>query len=364
MTKKERIQLMLKGKQIDYLPSQVDFVPQRLKRFLREIDKDKDEYNIWADNHFFNIFPLTASDNFSSGSIEDEKLIDLAISKKIIEKHADDKCIYDNFHISWIKNINGLMNVNYPLKNKKDLDSFDWPNPNMEGIFDHIKDQLKVNFHEFYIVGYQHQILFDRAWLLYGYENLMIDLIKDVSFVEQFLDILLEYQIGLAYRYIEMGIDAIQTGEDYGMQKGLIIDEKLWRKLIKPRLAKLWEVYRNAGVTVMHHSCGDIEKIIPDLIEIGLEVLNPIQPRAMSIERIARKYDDKICFHGGIDTQGVLPFGTPQEVMKAVKKTIEVLGANRNYIIAPSQEIMIEVPKENIIALIDGIKEYRYNCGA
>ncbi|MBC7217256.1 MAG: uroporphyrinogen-III decarboxylase-like protein, partial [Candidatus Caldatribacterium sp.] len=132
-----------------------------------------------------------------------------------------------------------------------------------------------------------------------------------------------------------------------------------WRRLFKPRLEKIWRVYRESGVVVMHHSCGDVRLVIEDMLDIGLQVLHPVQPHAMSLEELAQKFGERLVFHGGIDTQRLLPFGTPQEVKEAVQRCIETLGKHRKYIIAPSQEIMNEVPTENILALVEAIREYR-----
>ncbi len=187
----------------------------------------------------------------------------------------------------------------------------------------------------------------------------MYALATDEGFVEELMDRILEFQIGIAHRFVELGVDAVRTGDDYGMQQGMQMNPKLWRRIIKPRLAKIWKVYHDSGIMVMHHSCGNIEEIIPDFIKMGLEVLHPVQPLVMSVEGLAKKFGKKLAFFGGIDTQKLLPFGKPPEVLEAVEHCIETLGANKKYIIAPSQEIMNDVPTENIKALVEGIKKYR-----
>lgn len=358
MTKKERMKSMIEGKSIDCLPSQLDFVPHRLNSLLEETHMSLDDYDAWSCNHFFYIYPLTESCNYSLGSKEDQKLIELAVNNGLIKPHEDDRFVYDNFHVKWLKNIDGIRDVINPLI-YKNLKTFPWPDPDIPGLFDHTLKGLCKYSEKNYIVGLQHLILFERAWLLFGYENLMIELSADVKFVEQLMDKILEYQIGIAKNFVKLGVDAVRTGDDYGTQQSLQMDPKLWRRVIKPRLAKIWEIYRKADITVMHHSCGNIEEIIPDLIEIGLEILHPLQPLAMPIERLAKKFGRNIAFFGGIDTQKLLPFGKPQEILEAVEQCVKILGSKGRYIIAPSQEIMNDVPTENIIALVDGIKKYR-----
>jgi len=278
----------------------------------------------------------------------------------LIDPHPDDRYIYDNFHVVWLKNVDGIRDVVNPGKGNPDLDAFPWPRADVPGLFDHVLDGLAQHKNEYYVVGLQHLGLFERSWLFLGYENLMEKLAADITYVEELMDRILEFHVGLAHCFVELGVvDAVRTGDDYGTQKNLQFSPNMWRRLIKPRLAKIWEIYRNAGITIMHHSCGNIEAVIPDLIELGLEVLHPVQPLAMSIERLAEKFGKQIAFHGGIDTQQLLPFGIPGEVSAAMKHCVETLGANGRYIIAPSQEIMNDVPIENIKALVDGIKKYR-----
>jgi uroporphyrinogen decarboxylase len=358
MNRKERLRAMVRGGSIDRLPSQLDFVPHRLRRLLEELRMGSAEFDRWADNHFFHVYPLSESCYYSSGSPEDQKLIDLAVARGLIERHPDSRCIYDNFGVSWLKNLDGIRDVDNPLKGR-DLAAFPWPDPQTPGIFDHVADGLTRQRDEQYVVGLQHLLLHERAYLLLGYNEYMMALADDPGLVEELLDRILDFHLGLARRFIELGVDAVRTGDDYGTQLGLQMDPALWRRLIKPRLARLWGAYREAGVTVMLHSCGNIESILPDLIEIGLEVLHPIQPLAMSPERLSQRFGEKLVFHGGIDTQQLLPFGRPSEVREAVRRCVATLGRHRRYIIAPSQEIMNDVPTSNILALLEGIREQR-----
>ena len=177
--------------------------------------------------------------------------------------------------------------------------------------------------------------------------------------VGEMLDKILEYNIGLADEYIAFGIDAIRIGDDYGTQVALQISPDMWRKFIKPRLTELYKYYRDAGIIILQHSCGCVTDVIGDMLEIGLQILHPVQPLAMDINYLAKEFGKDLVFFGGIDTQQLLPFGTPEEVKAATKNCIDVLGANNKYIISSAQELMMDVPTENILAIIDGINEYR-----
>jgi uroporphyrinogen decarboxylase len=127
----------------------------------------------------------------------------------------------------------------------------------------------------------------------------------------------------------------------------------MWRKYFKPTLAKLGERLRAANITYFLHCCGHLEPIIPDLIEIGVEILHPLQPEAMDIAMLKREYGQHLTFMGGISTQRLLPFGSPEEVARVTKETMASMGKGGGYICAPSKPIMRDVPFENGLALVE-----------
>jgi uroporphyrinogen decarboxylase len=170
------------------------------------------------------------------------------------------------------------------------------------------------------------------------------------DFVETLLDKITDYQMEIAKRYVQIGIACGRTGDDYGGKTGMLFSPTMWRRFIKPRLKRVWQVYQDAGIPIIHHSCGNIYSIIPDLIELGADILNPIQPDAMDIAKVKEQFGDKLTLYGGISTAGALALGTPQEVEEDVFRTTAILGINGGYIIAPAQGITSEVSIENIEA--------------
>jgi uroporphyrinogen decarboxylase len=129
----------------------------------------------------------------------------------------------------------------------------------------------------------------------------------------------------------------------------------LWRKFIKPRLAELIALAKKKGKKVTLHSCGKVQEILPDLVEIGLDVFNPFQPEVMDIFAIKRQYQGRLAFWGGISIQRLLPFGTPEEVKREVKRIIEEIGKSGGYIAAPSHALPKDIPCENILAMMEVI---------
>ena len=133
----------------------------------------------------------------------------------------------------------------------------------------------------------------------------------------------------------------------------------MWREFIKPRLARIYKVYKDAGLPVLHHSCGDCYEFIDDLIEIGVDALHPIQASCMDIHKLEKRYGDRIVYYGGFDMHSFLEKGTPDEVRANVKHTIETLGKHGRMVCA-AVNILDNIPIANFEALIDAIKEYRY----
>ena len=193
---------------------------------------------------------------------------------------------------------------------------------------------------------------------LCGFENCFaaiadMDMEEEVNYL---LDGITNYQCEMAKRYIKLGVQCGRTGDDYGIQKTMMISPTLWRKLFKPRLKKIVSVYKDAGLPVIHHTCGNVLPIIPDLIEVGIDVLNNVQPEAMPRTEVA-KFKGQIAFYGGISTQHALPHGTEEEVYAEVKSALEELGPDTGLLLSGSQAVASDVPIKNVNALFTALNE-------
>jgi len=159
--------------------------------------------------------------------------------------------------------------------------------------------------------------------------------------------------VALARRFVALGVDGGYFGDDYGAQKSLLFSPRIWRELFKPRLARMFAVFREAGLPVIMHSDGDIAEIVPDLVEIGLTALNPVQPEVSDHAWLKRTFGDRLAFYGGVSTQTVLPHGTPAEVRTAVTACTGTLAADgTGLVIAPSHRMTADIPMENVDALL------------
>ena len=181
--------------------------------------------------------------------------------------------------------------------------------------------------------------------------------------MERLLDIPFSYHLTAARKLVEMGVDMIWTGDDVGGQHSMIISPGTWRRFLKPRMATFISTLKaaNPNVKVAYHSDGNIYPIIPDLIEIGLDILNPIQPLSMDPAELKRDFGDRLCFWGSIDEQHTLPFGTPADVANEVLTRLRTIGKGGGLIIGPCQHIQLDTPLDNFWAMANTIVNTPYS---
>ena len=244
--------------------------------------------------------------------------------------------------------------TDYPLK-EASLEGYRFPDPGKIMELADIPAFIDKNREKF-VIGALGFSLYERAWILRGVEPVLMDLMENPSFVEELFDRIVEFNLGITERLCQFPIDAFHYGDDWGQQHGLIMSPQLWRKVFKQRLQRLYGVVRQAGLPVSVHSCGDITEIIPDLIEIGVSMITPLQAEALDFKFLKREYGRDLTFWGGVSTQKTFPYGTPDEVRAEVRERIRVLGKGGGYILAPSHELQGDVPLENMLAFIDEAK--------
>lgn len=195
--------------------------------------------------------------------------------------------------------------------------------------------------------------LYERAWTLAGMEELMMAMVLDKPFVHTLLDRILEVNLGIIERACSYPIDAMMFGDDWGQQTGLQMGIGHWREFIKPRIRQMYGAVKARGKRVFIHSCGNVDELFPELIECGLDVFNPFQPEVIDVEAAKREYGRDLTFFGGISTQRLLPYGTPDQVRSEVRRLLDVVGQNGGLIAAPAHAIPGDARPENIEAMIE-----------
>ena len=265
----------------------------------------------------------------------------------------------DEFGVVWNRTVDkDIGNPEPSLAHTSDLRKLTLPDPKDPRRFESIP-AFCAEFSDRFLMGSIGFSLFERAWTLRGMENLLIDMATESDFVEELLDRITEYNLAVVDRLAEFPLDAIHFGDDWGQQHGLIMGPIYWRKYLKPRLARVYERVKSKGKFVSIHSCGDIREVLPDLIDIGLDMFNPFQPEVMNVEAVKRKYGKHLTFHGGISTQKTLPYGTAEDVRAEVRKRIATVGKDGGYVCAPAHSIPGDVPVENMLALIDELQNQK-----
>jgi uroporphyrinogen decarboxylase len=265
----------------------------------------------------------------------------------------------DEFGCTWDRSKGMPHPVAYPLHDEQSrLEDYVMPDPWHEGRFDQARKLVERNKGEVFLFGKLGMCLFERAWSIRGFEELLLDIGLRPDFVEELLDrILYEWNLPIIDQQMDLGADGFYFGDDWGSKTSLFFSTEMWRRLIKPRLAVCYQRVKEKGGIVGQHSDGNILAVIPDLIEIGLDVLNPIQPSVYDPNVVKRKYGEKITLYGGIDVETILPFGSPQQVAAEMRMRAATLGMGGGYILQSSHTIMTDVPLENITTYIETCHE-------
>jgi uroporphyrinogen decarboxylase len=263
----------------------------------------------------------------------------------------------DEFGVVWDRTIDVDIGMphSYILQDMQ-LDEYTLPDSLDPRRYSHLTEECRQQRDKFILCAFGFS-LFERAWSLRGMEQLLVDMIQDPGYVDALLDRILEYNLEIIGEVVKYDIDGIQFGDDWGQQHGLIMGPKLWRRFIKPRVAKMYKKLKDAGKSVFIHSCGDIKEIFDDIIELEVDAFRPFQPEVLDVYEMKAKYGDRMTFYGGISTQITLPFGTPEQVRLEIQRLRSRLSHNGGYILAPAHYVPGDVPLSNLLALIEEVCE-------
>ncbi len=331
MTKREVVRAVLEGERPPYVPWSFSFTVEAREKLA----------GYYGSNDL-----LTASDSHILG---------LGNDIGIFEDIGGD-CFRDMFGVVWDRSVDKDIGVvrGFVLP-EPDLRHYTLPDPLNPRFFEEIRERIARWGDRFrvYQIGFS---LFERAWTLRGMENLLMDFYDNPGFVRELFRFIADYNIAQLREAVKYDIDAVYFGDDYGMQRGLIMGPVFWREFIKPELARMYCAAREAGKFVIIHSCGDVDELFDDLIGIGLSCFNPFQPEVMDVAEIMKRYRGRLSFYGGISTQRTLPYGSPDDVREEARRLI-ALGHEGGLILSPAHAVEGDVPLENMLAMIEEVKK-------
>lgn len=331
MTKREIIRMVLEGERPPYVPWSFSFTIEAREKLTAHYGTD--ELMDVLGNH----------------------LLGLGSDIGFFEAIGED-CVRDVFGVVWDRSIDkDIGNPKGRVLPEPTLDGYDFPDPHDSRFFDDIPEKINRWSDRFrvYQLGFS---LFERAWTMRGMEQLMMDFYDHPSFVRDLLESIADYNIAQVRKALEFDIDGVYFGDDWGQQHGLLMGPDIWRTFIRPVLARMYGAVRDAGKYVFIHSCGDVDELFDDLIEIGVNCFNPFQPEVMVVASLLGRYRGRLSFHGGLSTQRTLPYGTVDDVRRETRWLIEI-GQAGSYILSPAHAVEGDVPLENMLAFIEAVHQ-------
>jgi uroporphyrinogen decarboxylase len=360
MKPRERVEMALHHEKPDRCPMQISFTPEFAVRLRKDMEiQGKRVHNPHGGGNTYELERLLE---------EDMLLTSVGWANSY---YLDDKPYTDEWGISW--NIHPYDTPfgpgsyteisSHPLAEDATITSYQPPDPHRPELYKESAQMIRDYKADYWIVGVTVTTIFETAWALRGLEQMMLDMTMNPDLANHLLDIPYHYHLTVAKILVEMGVDMIWTGDDVGSQNQMMISPAMWRKYLKPRMANFISELKaiNPKIKIAYHSDGNVESIIPELIEIGVDVLNPIQPASMNPAKIKKEYGNKLCFWGTIDEQQTLPFGTPGDVINEVNQRLETVGFDGGLILAPTHHVQLDTPLENFWAMVNSITQTPYS---
>lgn len=277
-----------------------------------------------------------------------------------LKRQVDERHVRDGYGGIWRQDMKPWHLETPPLANPS-FDGYAFPKPEIFFRPDWKEEARRrcAEVKDSFLIGNLGWGLFERCWTLRGFENALTDAIAEPDFFEEMLDRLTELYLAFVDYTCDLPVDAILFGDDWGDQRGVIIGPERWRRFIKPRWARIYAAVHARGKLVMAHSCGSVADIMPDIIEIGMDVLESCQPEAagMNPYELKRNWGDKITFWGCLGSQSTIPRGTPSEIQAEVRRLKKEMARGGGFILAPAKPIQSETPTENAVAILDAFTE-------
>jgi len=347
MTPRERVITALSRKTPDRVPKEAMFSPATLKLFKEKTGSDSPE-------DYFDIEVRYLEPKQCKEKVDFSRYL----------PNLPPGATVDEWGLAEVKgSMYHFTRYIHPMKqmvSAKELDKYPFPDLSSPCHFDGFRELISTWHKQGYFVMGIGPDIFERAWYLRGMERLFEDWITNPDFAIKLMDKITTIWTKALIKMVKMGVDGIFIGDDVGAQNQMLISPTSFRQWVKPYHARLIQEIKkvNPNLIIAYHSDGFIEPIIPDLIEIGVDVLNPVQPECMDPNRLKQRYGRDLAFWGTIGTQTTMPFGSPNDVRRVVKERIKTVGRGGGLLIAPTHVLEPDVPWENILAFFEAVEEY------
>jgi uroporphyrinogen decarboxylase len=352
MNAHERVLMTLHHQQPDRVPKYARFTPGAIGKFRPHL----------GDTDYRDYFDL---DIRHVGLRPSKRMVDFRAYYEVLPPNV----AFDDWGLPFVTG--SEFHQRYPfyplqhLQEPRQLDGYAWPDFSELYRHQHLEAEIE-RWHDlgYAVLGREREIsggfVFETAWQLRGMEALFIDFYQNPAFAAALLDRITDINAGVCARFVEAGVDILWLGDDVGMQNRMLMHPETWRHWLKPRLKSLIDSARavRPDIFIFYHSDGYIDPIIPDLIEIGVDILNPVQPESMDAGQLKSQYGDQLSFWGTISVQTVLPRGTTKQVRAAVQHMTEVMGRGGGFVIGPCHYVQDDVPWKNVKALFEAILEF------
>jgi len=366
MTSKERVIKAIKRQELpDRVPIQFDLCESLLEKFA-------DKYGInlsYPKSYYEDLTYRIALNELRTKMGSDIVVVGGQLGTDFkLEENADGEFI-NEFGMKMRQGPVYMDVIQAPLKDlqtAEEAEAYQFPDPHDQARYVQAEADIAKYKNEYFIIGDVEITLFALARQLLGMEKFFLDVMMGEEHINILLEKSLDFSLGVATELANRGVDAIWFGDDFGTQTGLIMDRDMWVAIFKPLYKKIIDGIKavNPNIIIIQHSDGAVSELLDDLIEVGVEVFNPVQPGVPGHDpqRLKDDFGDRISYFGAIDQQYLLPNGTPEEIEKDVKEKIEILGKGGGYIIAPAHILQSDTSIENVEVFINAAKKYgKYN---
>ncbi len=278
------------------------------------------------------------------------------LSSPSVKEHLDDGTWRDDWGVHWSEDASDRGSaIGHPLESPS-LDGLVVPAPPTAADLGTLAAELAEYGRRYRAVWIGD--LFERAQFLRSMQNILMDLALDPDFVTELLGRICDHIVSVVEAIAPLDFEAVFLSDDYGSQNGLLMSPDMWRDIIGPHVARIFASARDANKTVFLHSCGKVDEIVPDLVEMGLDVLHPVQPEAVDIAALKRDFGDRLTLYGGVSTQTTMTAGSPDDVRREVGEVCDLCAPGGRFILAPGISLQSDTSWQNVEAFIDAATEW------